>query len=86
MPKDYTYEEEQLILWNSFDEIWPKNTIEEFSLVDEMHKIEYDHLQNALLRTDGNRTKAAEILGIGRTCLIAKLKKFNLLDVCQDKI
>ena len=38
-------------------------------------------LQNALKATDGNRTKAAEQLGISRRTLHRKLKEFDLEDV-----
>ena len=37
-----------------------------------------DALESALEKYEGNRTKAAEELGIGRTNLIAKIRKYNI--------
>ena len=51
----------------------------EYSLPDRVEKLERDCLQNALYETNGNQTLAARKLGIGRTCLIAKLKKHGIL-------
>jgi len=48
------------------------------SLPEQIEKIERNSIQNALYETDGNRTLAARRLGIGRTCLIAKMKKYGL--------
>jgi transcriptional regulator with PAS, ATPase and Fis domain len=38
---------------------------------------EQDLIHEALRRTDGNKTKASELLGIKRTTLIEKLKRFR---------
>lgn len=50
----------------------------EYTLPDKLEKMEKDSIQNALYETNGNQTLAAKQLGIGRTCLIAKMKKLGL--------
>lgn len=50
----------------------------DYDLNKELESIERDRIIQALSTADGNQKKAAEILKIGRTCLIAKMKKFNL--------
>lgn len=50
----------------------------EHTLPSKLEKIEKDAIQNALYECDGNQTLAARRLGIGRTCLIAKIKKFGI--------
>tara|TARA_Y100000114_G_C11760806_1_gene329561 strand:- start:1953 stop:2168 length:216 start_codon:yes stop_codon:yes gene_type:complete len=44
----------------------------------EVEKLEKDHIQLALAQHQKNRTRAAKQLGIGRTLLIHKIKKYNL--------
>jgi two-component system response regulator HydG len=41
-------------------------------------EIEVEHIQNVLSNTSGNKSKAAEILGIDRKTLREKLKKFSI--------
>jgi len=48
-------------------------------LPDRVEKVEKDAIQNALYETDGNQTLAAKKLGLGRTCLIAKMKKYGII-------
>ena len=50
----------------------------EHTLPSKLEKMEKDAIQNALYEYDGNQTLAARKLGIGRTCLIAKMKKLGL--------
>ncbi|MDP4175386.1 MAG: sigma-54 dependent transcriptional regulator [Bacteroidota bacterium] len=56
-----------------------------FSLPDEddslgtLDDAEKNYIQKVLHYTNNNRTKAAEILGISRVNLIAKIKKYNLV-------
>ena len=40
--------------------------------------IEVDKIEIALRETNGNQTKAAQILGISRTALIRRIKKYNI--------
>ena len=62
--------------WGSHGEVLPKDV--QYSLCDELETIERERITNALKLTCGNQTKAAQILDIGRTALIAKMKKYNL--------
>jgi transcriptional regulator with PAS, ATPase and Fis domain len=48
------------------------------SLPGEIETMEINRIRMALDFYDGNRSKAAKDLGIGRTNLIAKIKKYNL--------
>ncbi len=48
------------------------------SLKEEMEEHEKEIVSNALLASNGNKTKAAEILKISRTALYEKIEKYNL--------
>ncbi|MES1221162.1 MAG: sigma-54 dependent transcriptional regulator, partial [Bacteroidota bacterium] len=41
--------------------------------------VEKDHIQKVLHHTHGNKTKAAELLGIGLTTLYRKIEEYNIL-------
>ena len=43
-----------------------------------IQEVEKEHIKKILDHTEGNRTRAAEILGISRVNLIAKIKKYEL--------
>ena len=43
-----------------------------------MADVEKDHIRKILGYTDGNKSKAAQILGISRITLLAKVKKYKL--------
>lgn len=43
-----------------------------------LSEIEQTHIKNVLRLTDGNRTRAAQILGVARSTLNEKIKLFNL--------
>jgi DNA-binding NtrC family response regulator len=47
-------------------------------LCAELEALERERIVNALKLTCGNQTKAAQILDVGRTALIAKMKKYNI--------
>lgn len=72
--------EEQTALFDSFNEAWEDfyKLDSDYNLTKELEDLEKDRIRQALDNAKGNQTKAAEILKIGRTCLIAKMKKFNL--------
>ncbi len=46
--------------------------------VYELEQIEREHIRRVLAHTGGNKTLAAELLGIGLTTLYAKVKRFGL--------
>ena len=62
--------EEQKYFYTMFDEM--------YSLCAELEEIERERITNALKLASGNQTKAALSLDIGRTALIAKMKKYKL--------
>lgn len=45
----------------------------------ELEEIEKTRIESALLNQGNNRTKTAKELGIGRTLLIHKIKKYDLV-------
>ena len=55
-----------------------KNKINDsnFSLETEIEKIEKEYIEEALNKTDGNKTKAAKILGISRYSLYRRIEKY----------
>lgn len=67
---------EQQFLWESlsiFDEFESKTPLPE-----QIEHLERTSITDALHEHKGNRSKAAASLGIGRTNLIAKLKKYQI--------
>ena len=63
-------------MWESHGEILPEDV--QYSLCDELEAIERERIINALKLSCGNQTKAAQSLDVGRTALIAKMKKYNI--------
>ena len=63
-------------MWGSHGEILPEDV--QYSLCDELEAIERERIINALKLSCGNQTKAAQSLDVGRTALIAKMKKYKL--------
>jgi len=72
--------EEQNYFYKMFDEMWGECMPEadQYSLSRELENIERERIVNALKFANGNQTKAAQSLDIGRTALIAKMKKYKL--------
>lgn len=69
--------EEQTFLWESLD--YFDDWTDPRSLPDEVEQLERDRIASALDRHNGNKSHAAKELGIGRTNLIAKLKKYSII-------
>jgi len=66
---------EQQVLWDALDYFELK---ELESLDQEVRNLEQERITDALCIHEGNRSKAAKTLGIGRTLPINKIKKYNL--------
>ncbi len=49
-----------------------------FKLDEEMHKFEIDMIRHALYLTNGHQSFAAKLLGIKKTTLHAKLKRYDI--------
>ena len=75
--------EEQEALWKICGELAEYHEEIEFetALPDEVEMLERQKISNALAKTEGNQTRAAKLLKIGRTNLIAKMKKYNFPSV-----
>ena len=56
----------------------PKLWIGSLKLDEAMNKLEKLYIEKALSQTGGNRTKAAETLGISRRGLLYKIKEYGL--------
>jgi DNA-binding NtrC family response regulator len=54
------------------------NTTDEDDIPRSLSEIEKEHINNVLHFTNNNKTRAAEILGISRVNLLAKIKKYHL--------
>ena len=63
-------------MWGSAGEVLPEEV--QYSLSKELESLERERIVNALKFANGNQTKAAQSLDIGRTALIAKMKKYKL--------
>ena len=78
--------QEQEALWevcNDLEKFYEERQYET-ALPDEVEMLERDRISNALAKTEGNQSKAAKLLKIGRTNLIAKMKKYGFpLISCQ---
>lgn len=71
---------EQEALWDMCTELAAYHNQQEIDLNQELANLERQRLEEALTKADGNQTKAAKLLKLGRTCLIAKMKKYGLVD------
>ena len=70
---------EQDALWDALDDAFPINEINNTNLMDEVADLERNRISNALNVYDGNQTKAARSLKLGRVTYIAKAKKYELV-------
>lgn len=64
-------------------EKFPKN----FNLIAKIREIEVGYINTAYKQASGNKSIAAEILGINRTTLVEKMRKhgFKLREPCRPK-
>lgn len=60
------------------EQIDPKIWMDSMKLDEALSKLEKLYIEKALLDNDGNRTRAAEILGISRRGLLYKIKEYEL--------
>lgn len=67
---------EQDYIWEALDYFNTSDT--ETSLSQEVENMERERITTALEMHEGNRSHAASALGIGRTLLIHKIKKYDL--------
>ena len=75
----YTIQEEQDFLWNALDDLVPiSNNNMRIDLNAELAELEKTSIVSALNACDYNQTRAAKMLNVGRTALIAKMKKYEL--------
>jgi len=73
------YKTEQDYIWDALDDAFPAvPVVYKTDLNEELSKLERGCIENALEAVEGNQTKAAGMLSIGRTALIAKMKKYNI--------
>lgn len=75
--------QEQEALWKICGELaeYHEELQFETALPDEVEMLERDRISDALSKAEGNQTKAAKLLKIGRTNLIAKMKKYGFPSV-----
>ena len=85
MPNNDTGPSEQDAMFQIFREIFDESTrfVEPIVIPNDLklvvEKYERQHIMDALEQYEYNQTKASRRLGIKRTTLIAKMKKFNIL-------
>ena len=82
------YQTEQDALWESLNELFDEKTaitneLLEISAVGNdlpttIERLEKSSIRNALVKFEGNVTHSANALGLGRTNLIAKMRKYNI--------
>ena len=73
-----TYKNEQNGLWEALGEAFPETNLQT-NLNNEVAQLEIERISEALREHDGNQTKAAKALDLGRVTFIAKAKKYELV-------
>ena len=73
-----TYKNEQDGLWEALGEAFPETNLQT-NLNNEVAQREIERISEALREHDGNQTKAAKALDLGRVTFIAKAKKYELV-------
>jgi transcriptional regulator with GAF, ATPase, and Fis domain len=59
-------------------ETTPENGNRKLKLYDEVRNFEADLIRAALVRTGGNQSRAARLLGVKHTTLNAKIKRYGI--------
>lgn len=62
----------------------PDNGRQSLKLHDEVRKFETNLIRTALIRTGGNQSRAARLLGVKHTTLNAKIKRYGLAPAVQS--
>ena len=76
--KDIEALSEQDYLWEALDDLQPTPR-QTLKLPEAITEIEIEEISYALAVHKGNRTRASNALGIGRTNLIAKMRKYEMI-------
>lgn len=69
--------EEQDAMWDTFDKLIVER--ENVCLNDEVDEFIIDKIKDTLIDLNWNQSKASRKLGLKRTTLLSKCKKYNLL-------
>ena len=77
---DLNEKSEQDLLWDTLDECFPTNIKLSIDMKKELEHTEKEYVETAYKENNFNQSKAAKALGLGRTLLIHKLKKYDLLE------
>ena len=68
-------------MWDLLEDVFPTGGTDDMyktDLAKDVERLEIDTIKTALGVCEGNQTKTAKMLGLGRTNLIAKIKKYNI--------
>ena len=78
MNKGVTLDESQALMQVS-NEMYAYSMTRVYDLNKLTQAVEVEKIHFALQVNKGNRTRAAEMLGLKRTCLLAKMRKYNIV-------
>ncbi len=73
-----TYAEEQDVWYTELKNLAEMWATSETKLSTELEELEKRRIVDAMMLSDNNKSHAAKRLGIGRTLLIHKLKKYSI--------
>ena len=78
MTEDELREAEQDALWRICEELSAYHDTRPVDLSQEVSELEQQEIERALRACDDNQTKAAKLLKLNRTTLLAKMKKYDI--------
>jgi len=78
MRQTASYAEEQDVWYTELKNLAEMWTTSETKLSTELEELEKRRIVDAMMLSDNNKSHAAKRLGIGRTLLIHKLKKYSI--------